>query len=67
VTRYGHNEVNLVSTGDQVGAGREIALVGATGRSKGPHLHFEVHQNGQAVDPMQVLGLQGEFNISKKG
>ena len=67
VTRYGHNEVNLVGVGDQVGAEQEIALVGATGRSKGPHLHFEVHRNGQAVDPMQVLGLQGEFNISKKG
>lgn len=55
VTRYGHNQVNLVAVGDQVSQGQTIALMGSTGRSTGPHVHFEVHRNGQAVDPAKFI------------
>ncbi len=55
VTRYAHNQVNLVSVGDTIEAGQEIALVGSTGRSTGPHLHFEVLRQGTAIDPSPFL------------
>ena len=51
-TLYAHNEANLVRIGHQVKQGAEIAKVGNTGRSTAPHLHFEVHENGKAVDPL---------------
>jgi murein DD-endopeptidase MepM/ murein hydrolase activator NlpD len=54
-TRYAHNGANLVSTGERVRAGQEIALVGTSGRSTGPHLHFEVLREGQPIDPQPFL------------
>ncbi len=55
-TRYCHNEKVLVKQGDMVRKGEEVALMGSTGRSTGPHLHFEVLKNGTQVDPMRFIG-----------
>ena len=54
-TRYGHMSRILVKEGQSVGAGDLIGLAGSTGRSTGPHLHYEVRRNGEAVDPMHFL------------
>jgi murein DD-endopeptidase MepM/ murein hydrolase activator NlpD len=56
VTRYGHNEKTLVSVGQMVKRGDAIGLMGSTGRSTGPHVHFEVLRNGRQVDPLSFIG-----------
>ena len=56
VTRYAHNEQTLVNVGDTVKRGQAIALMGSTGRSTGPHVHFEVLRNGRQVDPLSFTG-----------
>ncbi|MFP5330105.1 MAG: M23 family metallopeptidase [Alphaproteobacteria bacterium] len=54
VTTYSHMSGLAASPGETVRQGQVIGYVGSTGLSTGPHLHFEVHVNGRAVDPMQV-------------
>jgi murein DD-endopeptidase MepM/ murein hydrolase activator NlpD len=56
VTRYGHNERTLVSVGQTVKRGDPVGLMGSTGRSTGPHVHFEVLRNGRQVDPLSFIG-----------
>jgi murein DD-endopeptidase MepM/ murein hydrolase activator NlpD len=46
ITIYAHNSLNLVKTGERIGTDASIALSGSTGRSTGPHLHFEAWKNG---------------------
>jgi murein DD-endopeptidase MepM/ murein hydrolase activator NlpD len=55
-TRYCHNEKLLVKQGDMVAKGQEVALMGSTGHSTGPHLHFEVLKDGNQVDPLHFIG-----------
>lgn len=54
-TRYAHLSRVLVKVGDRLKAGDAVGLSGTTGRSTGPHIHYEVRRNGRAVDPMGFL------------
>ncbi|ANM17305.1 peptidase M23 family protein [Rhizobium sp. N541] len=54
-TRYGHMSQVLVKIGDTVGRSDVIGLAGSTGRSTGTHLHYEVRQDGHAVDPVYFM------------
>jgi murein DD-endopeptidase MepM/ murein hydrolase activator NlpD len=54
-TLYAHNSRILVHVGQSIKAGQVICLSGSTGRSTGPHLHFEVHKDGWPVDPSRYL------------
>jgi len=56
ITRYGHNQRNLVTVGQTVTRGEPIALMGSSGRSTGPHVHFEVLRSGRQVNPVTFIG-----------
>ena len=55
VTVYAHNRRNLVDEGAKVRQGEQIAELGNTGRSTGPHLHFEIRYQGKPINPMTIL------------
>ena len=57
ITRYGHNKTNLVREGEAVKKGQSISLMGSTGRSTGPHVHFEVIKDGKKIDPTKFIAL----------
>jgi murein DD-endopeptidase MepM/ murein hydrolase activator NlpD len=63
-TRYGHNSKNIVKKGQYVEKGEVIALSGNTGRSTGPHVHFEVRQSGVAINPFKYLGAMEHFSLA---
>ncbi|HJP50057.1 MAG TPA: M23 family metallopeptidase [Pseudomonadales bacterium] len=54
-TRYGHHKELLVKVGDIVKKGQIVGLMGSSGRSTGPHVHFEVFKNGRVVDPSSYI------------
>lgn len=60
-TRYMHNHSNKVQSGQFVRQGDVIAFVGSTGRSTGPHLHFEVIYNGRHVDPQEIYSTNTQM------
>jgi len=55
VTRFGHNSKLLVKAGDRVKRGQVVSKVGSTGRSTGPHLHYEILLNGVPINPMNYI------------
>lgn len=66
LTLYAHNDRVLVSVGQKVAQGHQISEMGSTGRSTGPHLHFEIHPSGQgAVNPMALLPNEPD-NLSQR-
>lgn len=64
-TRYAHNSRNIVDEGDLVTKGQVIAKLGSTGRSTGPHVHFEVRRDGAALDPMRFLDLSERSRLAR--
>ncbi|TLW91649.1 metalloendopeptidase [Saccharomonospora piscinae] len=59
ITVYGHIDQSLVAVGQRVEAGQQIATMGNRGQSTGPHLHFEIHENGAKIDPLPWLQAHG--------
>jgi len=57
-TRYGHNAKLLVEVGDSIEKGQTISLMGSTGRSTGPHVHFEVLKNDRQINPSKFVALR---------
>ncbi len=55
ITRYGHISKAMVKAGARVKRGQTIAVVGTTGRSTGPHLHYEIHINGLPINPKRYI------------
>ena len=60
VTRYGHNDEILVKVGDSVVRGQTISKMGSTGRSTGPHVHYEVLLNDRQIDPIRFVQSKAE-------
>ena len=67
-TRYGHMSEIHVKVGDLIKIGQVIGAVGSTGRSTGPHLHYETRIDGDAVDPQKFLraGVRLECGLSRE-
>lgn len=61
-TRYAHAQKLFVSKGDVIAAGEKIAAVGSTGKSTGPHLHFEIIENNRRINPLKILAQDFSHN-----
>jgi len=59
-TRYGHNKSLLVNVGDVVNKGQIIARMGSTGRSTGPHVHYEILRNNKQINPIKFVYRKGK-------
>ncbi|GAW94518.1 peptidase M23 [Colwellia marinimaniae] len=59
-TRYGHNKDILVNVGDVVNKGQKIARMGSSGRSTGPHVHYEVLRNNKQINPIEFVYRKGK-------
>jgi murein DD-endopeptidase MepM/ murein hydrolase activator NlpD len=66
VTRYAHNSRLTVREGNLVRAGQEVAKAGSSGRSTGAHVHFEVWERGNAVNPRKFLGEGGNTPVGRR-
>lgn len=62
---YAHAAKNLTKKGERVKKGEPIGLVGSTGRSSGPHLHFEIRYKNAAVDPMTMFQSTPDFKLAR--
>lgn len=67
ITLYAHNRDLRVKSGQRVRDGQVVATVGESGRTSGPHLHFEVRQRGIAVDPLKFLGAPPDRALGRRG
>ena len=64
VTVYGHNDTIMVNSGDALQKNQIISRVGETGKSQGPHLHFEIWKNNQILDPLEIIPEYKEKDVS---
>ena len=64
ITLYGHNDTIIVQSGDDVIKNQVISRVGETGKSQGPHLHFEIWKNNQVLDPGEIIPEYKEKDVS---
>ena len=64
VTVYGHNDTIMVNSGDALQKNQIISRVGETGKSQGPHLHFEIWKNNQVLDPQEIISEYKEKDVS---
>ena len=64
VTVYGHNDTIMVNSGDVLQGNQIISRVGETGKSQGPHLHFEIWKNNQILDPQEIISKYKEKDVS---
>ena len=64
VTKYMHNKKNIVEVGERVIRGQVIGYVGSTGRSTGPHLHFQIEFNGTAQNPLNYVSMSNKRPVS---
>ena len=66
ITKYAHLKKSLVKKGDAVERGQVIGLVGSTGRSTGPHVHYEIHYNDKILNPTRFVRIAKYLDKSKK-